>query len=39
MKMQLFTIPEKARADTENIRGLSMAAVKRKTVQVTRQTL
>jgi hypothetical protein len=30
---------EKANPDRENIRGLSLAAVKRTTVQVTRQPL
>jgi methionine aminopeptidase len=29
----------KTKPDTENIRGLSLAAVKRTTVQVTRQSL
>jgi hypothetical protein len=39
MKMQMFTTSEKAKPDTENISGLNLAAVKRTTVQVTRQPL
>jgi hypothetical protein len=38
-KMPMFAISEKAKPDTENIRGLSLAAVKRTAVQVTRQPL
>jgi hypothetical protein len=39
MKMQMFATSEKVKPDTENIRGLSLVAVKRKNVQVTRQPL
>jgi hypothetical protein len=39
MKMQMFTTLEKAKPDMENIRGLSLAAVERNTIQVTRQPL
>jgi hypothetical protein len=38
MKIQLFATWEKAKPDTENIKGLSLAAVKRTTVQVARQS-
>jgi hypothetical protein len=37
--MQMFATLEKAKSDTENIRGLSLAAVKLKTVYLTRQPL
>jgi hypothetical protein len=39
MDIQMFVTSEKAKPDTENIRGLSLAAVQRTTVQVTRQPL
>jgi hypothetical protein len=39
MKMKLFTILDKAKPDTENIRGLNLAAVMCMTVQVTRLSL
>jgi hypothetical protein len=39
MKMQMFTILDKAKPGTENTRGLNLAAVKRTTVQVTRLPL
>jgi hypothetical protein len=39
MKMQIFTILEKAKSDTGNIRGLSLTAVKHTTVQVTKLPL
>jgi hypothetical protein len=35
----MFATSEKAKPDTENIRGLNLAAVKRTTVQVTRLPL
>jgi hypothetical protein len=39
MKMQLFAELDKATHDTENIRGLNLAAVKHMTIQVTRLPL
>jgi hypothetical protein len=39
MEMQMFAILDKAKPDTENIRGLDLAAVKRTGVQVTRLPL
>jgi hypothetical protein len=39
MKMQLFATLDKAKPDTENIRGLNLAAVMCMTVQVTRLSL
>jgi hypothetical protein len=33
MKMQMFAAAEKVKPDTENIRGLNLAAVKGTTVQ------
>jgi hypothetical protein len=39
MKMQMFALSEKVKPDTENTRGLGLAAVKRTTIQVTRQPL
>jgi hypothetical protein len=39
MKMQMFAILDKANSDTGNIRGLNLAAVKHRTVQVTRLLL
>jgi hypothetical protein len=36
MKMHMSTILNKAKPDTENIRALNLAAVKRTTVQVTK---
>jgi hypothetical protein len=39
MYMQMFATSENVKADTENIRGLSLAAVKHTTVQVTRPPL
>jgi hypothetical protein len=36
---EMFAILDKAKPDTENTRGLSLAAVKRATVQVTRLPL
>jgi hypothetical protein len=39
MKMQMSAILGKAKPDTENIRGLNLAAVKRTTVQVSRLLL
>jgi hypothetical protein len=38
-KMQMFATSEKEKPDTENIRGLNLAAAKRTTVQVTRKPL
>jgi hypothetical protein len=38
-KMQIFAILDKAKPDTENVRGLNMDAVRRMTVQVTRLLL
>jgi hypothetical protein len=39
MKMQMSIILGKANPDTENIRGLNLAAVKRTTVQASRLLL
>jgi hypothetical protein len=39
MKMQIFSTSEMVKLDLENTRDLSLAAVKRTTVQVTRQPL
>jgi hypothetical protein len=39
MKMLMFATLDKANPDTENIRGLNLAAVKYTTVQVTRLLL
>jgi hypothetical protein len=39
MKMKMFATLDKANADTGNKRGLSLAAVKHTTVQVTRLLL
>jgi hypothetical protein len=39
MKMQMFATLDKANRDTGNIRGLTLAAVKHATVQVTRLLL
>jgi hypothetical protein len=39
MKMQMFASSEKVKPDIENKRALSLAPVKRTTVQVTRQSL
>jgi hypothetical protein len=39
MKMQMFAISERAKPDTENIKGLILAAAKCTTVEVTRQPL
>jgi hypothetical protein len=39
MKMQTFVMLNKANPDTGSIRGLNLAAVKHKTVQVTRLPL
>jgi hypothetical protein len=39
MKMQMFAILDEAQPDTENIRGLNLATVKRTTVQVTKMPL
>jgi hypothetical protein len=39
MRMKMFATMEKAKPDTENIRGLNLAAVKHKTVEVTRPPL
>jgi hypothetical protein len=36
MKMQMFATSEKAKPDAENIRGLSLVAVKCAAVQVSR---
>jgi hypothetical protein len=38
-KMKMFTTMDKAKPDTENIRGLNLAAVMCMTVQVTRLSL
>jgi hypothetical protein len=38
-EMQMFVILEKAQPNTENIRGLNLAAVKHVTIRVTRQPL
>jgi hypothetical protein len=35
MKMQMLAALDKAKPDTENIRGLNLAAVKHMTVKVT----
>jgi hypothetical protein len=39
MKMKMFATLDKVNADTGNIRGLRLAAVKHKTVKVTRLLL
>jgi hypothetical protein len=39
MKMQVLATSEKEEPDAENIRGVSLAAVKRTAVQVNRQPL
>jgi hypothetical protein len=39
MKMQMFATLDKANPDTENTRGLNLAAVKHTTVQVNRLPL
>jgi hypothetical protein len=39
MKMEIFKIRDWAKPDTENSRGLNLAAVKRTTVQVTKLPL
>jgi hypothetical protein len=39
MRMNMFAIYDKAKADIENIRGLNSAAVKLTTVQVTKLPL
>jgi hypothetical protein len=39
MKMQMFSTSENVKPDTENVRLLSLAVVKRTTVEVTRQPL
>jgi hypothetical protein len=39
MKMQMSALLGKAKPDTENIRGLNLAAVKRKTVHASRLLL
>jgi hypothetical protein len=39
MIIQKFATSEKTKLDTENIKGLSLAVVKRTTVQMTKQTL
>jgi hypothetical protein len=39
MEMQMFAILDKAKPDTEYVRGLNLAAVKHATVQVTRLSL
>jgi hypothetical protein len=39
MKMQMFATSEKAKADTEDIRGVSLTAVNSTLVQVTREPL
>jgi hypothetical protein len=39
MKMKMFAILDKAKPDTENIRGFSLAAVMCMTVQVTKLSL
>jgi hypothetical protein len=36
MKMEMFTILDKAKPDTENIRGLNLVVAKPMTVQVTK---
>jgi hypothetical protein len=38
-RMTMFAVKEKAKLDTENIRGLKVAAVKLTTVQVTKLPL
>jgi hypothetical protein len=39
MKIKMFATSEQEKPDTENIRGLNLAAVKCMTVQVTRKPL
>jgi hypothetical protein len=39
MKIQMFPTLEKANRDTENIKGINLAAVKHTTIQVTKQLL
>jgi hypothetical protein len=39
MIMKMFATLDKEKPDTENIRGLNLAAVKHTTVQVIRMTL
>jgi hypothetical protein len=39
MKMQMSAIQDKAKPNTENIRGLKLPAVKRTTVQVSWTTV
>jgi hypothetical protein len=39
MKTEMFATSEKVKPNIENIRGLSLAAVKRTSVQVTMQPL
>jgi hypothetical protein len=39
MRMNMFAAEDKAKPDTENIRGLNLAAVKLTTVQVIRHPL
>jgi hypothetical protein len=39
MKMKMFATLDKAKPDTENIRGLNLAAVMCMTVQVSRLSL
>jgi hypothetical protein len=35
MSMNMFVVQDKAKPDTENIRGLNLAVVKLTTIQVT----
>jgi hypothetical protein len=39
MRMNMFVVKDKAKPDTENIRGLNLAVVKLTTVQVTKLPL
>jgi hypothetical protein len=39
MRMNIFAAWDKAKPDTENVRGLKLAAVKLTTVQVTKLPL
>jgi hypothetical protein len=39
MRINMFTAPDKAKPDTENVRDLNLAAVKLTTIQVTKLPL
>jgi hypothetical protein len=39
MRMAVFALQDKVKPDTENVRGLNLAAVKLTTVQVTKLPL